>query len=72
MGDALYPLLGAGALVIVGFFFIMKLGNKLGWLIIAGAVFWAYTALQPAIESARRPAASGSGSRGVLDTSKAK
>ena len=67
MGDALYPLLGAGALVVVGFFFIMKLGNKLGWLIIAGAVFWAYTALKPTIESAQRPA---SGSGDYYDTNR--
>lgn len=57
-GDLLYNLIGAGIVGIVGFAVIMKAGNKLGWVLVAGAAFYAYLALQPTIRSAsvRNPA----------------
>ena len=52
--DLTMSLVGAGALVIVGFFVVMKTGHKLGWLIVVAAAIWAYYALQPTIQDARR------------------
>ena len=47
------PLIGAAALIIVGFFIVMKGGSKWGWLFIAGAVVWAYTTMQPVIRQSQ-------------------
>jgi hypothetical protein len=62
MGDALYPLLGAAILAVIGFALVMKAGSKFGWLVVAGACVWAWFILQPAIMAARRPSAGQQGS----------
>lgn len=59
--DLLYNLLGAGIVAIVGFALIMKAGNKLGWLLVAGACLYGFVALKPTIESARRSSAAQGG-----------
>jgi hypothetical protein len=65
-GDLLYALLGAGIVLIIGFALIMKAGNKFGWLLVAGAVGYAFYALQPTMRragsSAAAPGASGTSS----------
>ena len=53
--DVLYPLLGAGVVVIIGFAIVMKAGSKLGWIAIAAGVAWAYYSLQPVITQASKP-----------------
>lgn len=47
------PLVGAAAILIVGFFILLKGGSKWGWLFIAGAVAWAYTTVQPVIRQSQ-------------------
>lgn len=67
----LYPLIGAGILSIVGFALIMKAGNKIGWILVAGAVVWAYTTLQPTMQEAKRKATPEQSSQGYFrDTKK--
>ncbi|MGI8908034.1 MAG: hypothetical protein ACR2IE_16275 [Candidatus Sumerlaeaceae bacterium] len=62
MGDALYPLLGAAIVAVIGFAILMKGGSKFGWLVVAGACVWAWFILQPAITAARRSSAGQQGS----------
>jgi hypothetical protein len=52
--DMMMSLVGAGALVVIGFFLILKIGNKLGWLFVVAAAIWAFYTLQPTIQDARR------------------
>jgi hypothetical protein len=54
--DVLYPLLGAAAVVIVGFAIVMKGGSKFGWIAVAAGIVWAYYTLQPVIRQAGQPA----------------
>ncbi len=51
-GDLLYNMIGSGIGLIVGFTLIMKAGNKLGWVLVAGALVYGWLALQPTIKSA--------------------
>lgn len=62
MGDALYPLVGAAILAVIGFAIVMKGGSKFGWIVVAGACVWGWFILQPAITAARRSSASQQGS----------
>ena len=52
--DLTMSLVGAGALVVIGFFLILKAGSKLGWLFVIAAAIWAWYAVQPTIQEARR------------------
>ncbi len=61
-GDLLYNLLAAGIILVVGFFLVMKAGNKIGWLIVAAAAVYGFMALKPTIQRAGvRNAAPGAG-----------
>jgi len=60
-GDLLYNLLGAGIVAVIGFALIMKMGNKLGWLLVAGACVFAYISLKPTISAAGRSSAAQDG-----------
>ncbi|MBX7246424.1 MAG: hypothetical protein K1X53_13085 [Candidatus Sumerlaeaceae bacterium] len=48
----LYPALGAVALLAAGVALALKANNKLGWLLVAGGVFWLYHILHPLIGQA--------------------
>ena len=52
--DLTMSLVGAGALVIIGFFLILKAGSKLGWLFVIAAAIWAFYSLLPTIRNAQR------------------
>ncbi len=59
--DLLYNLIGAGVVAVIGFALIMKLGNKLGWVLVAGACAFAYVSLKPTIHDAGKSSAAGGG-----------
>ena len=62
MGDALYPLLGAAIIAVVGFAILLKGGSKFGWIIVAGACGWAWVTLQPIIMASKKSSAAQQGS----------
>ena len=52
--DMVMSLVGAVAVIIVGFFIAVKGGRKWGFLVVAAGLVWGYTTLQPVIRSAGR------------------
>lgn len=51
--DILMPMVGAVAGLVAGFFLVLKMEQKWGWLIVAAAAVYAFYTIQPVIQSAR-------------------
>lgn len=52
-GDVALPYFCAAGLVIVGFFLLLKMGSKIGWVFLAAAVIWGYVLLKPVVRQAQ-------------------